>query len=78
MEETGGKGYCVGTYSNGIWGRSLRIERKGGSRENSRKIYKVLGIEYEIPGEYEIPLGEDQSWKKSMEFRKEEEGRERK
>lgn len=72
MEETGGKGYCVGTYSNGIWGRSLKIERKGGSRENSRKIYKVLGIEYEIP------LGENQSWKKSMEFRKEEEGRERK
>ena len=28
-------------YSNGIWGRSLRIERKGGRRENARKIYKV-------------------------------------
>lgn len=32
---------CVGMNSDGIWGRSLEMKRKGGGRENARKIYKV-------------------------------------
>lgn len=32
---------CVGMNSDGIWGRSLEMEKKGGDRENARKIYKV-------------------------------------
>jgi len=45
LEETGGKGYgCLlwdGMDSDGIWSKSLEMERKGGNKENARKIYKV-------------------------------------
>lgn len=40
LEETGGKGYgCLGWY--GIWSKNLEMERKGGNKENARKIYKM-------------------------------------